>query len=41
MPQFLIDYYNFWLTFWVDHPVFFWTAVVLVVGLQTFAWMKR
>jgi hypothetical protein len=31
MPQFLIDWNNWWVAFWSDHPVIFWVAVIAAV----------
>ncbi|WP_281059676.1 MULTISPECIES: hypothetical protein [unclassified Mesorhizobium] len=33
MPDFIRDWNDWWLDFWTDHPVLFWTALVAGVCL--------
>lgn len=45
MPQFLIDWNQWWLNVWIDHPIAFWIAAIGVVGLvfgrQIGRWIGR
>ncbi len=37
MPDFLMDYHQWWLTFWADHPILFWVAAGYAVAIAIVA----
>ena len=41
MPQFIIDYHTWWLTFWGEHPMLFWGTIVLALVLKFINFRRR
>lgn len=39
MPEFLVSYYVWWMTFFTANPVIFWVSVVVAVGFTI--WARR
>lgn len=36
MPQILIDWNQWWLAFWTEHPVMFWACAIAAVLFTVF-----